>query len=78
MGSGSCGALVTPATLGRGREKGANGSDHLANNDGYSFFRNTPWPIVGGIVPLVFVTLGFTFLGEALLDIFVPKARKEL
>jgi peptide/nickel transport system permease protein len=47
-------------------------------NDGYTFFRNTPWPIIGGILPLVFVTLGFTFLGESLLDIFDPKTRKEL
>lgn len=44
-------------------------------NDGYSFIRNTPWPIIAGVVPLILVTLGFTFLGEALLEIIDPKRR---
>lgn len=47
-------------------------------HDGYSFIRNTPWPIVGGSIPLVLTTIGFTFLGEALRDIFDPKLRKDL
>lgn len=47
-------------------------------NDGYSFIRNTPWIIVAGGVPLIITTLGFTFLGETLRDIFDPKLRKEI
>jgi len=47
-------------------------------NDGYSFIRNTPWLIVSGGIPLVLTTLGFTFLGESLRDIFDPKLRKEI
>ncbi|MGH6719480.1 MAG: ABC transporter permease [Alphaproteobacteria bacterium] len=46
-------------------------------NDGYAFIRNTPWLVVAGGVPLVLTTLGFTFLGEALRDIFDPKLRRE-
>lgn len=46
-------------------------------NDGYSFIRNTPWLIVAGGLPLIVTTLGFTFLGEALRDIFDPKLRKD-
>ena len=45
-------------------------------NDGYSFIRNTPWLVIAGGVPLILTTLGFTFLGEALRDIFDPKLRK--
>lgn len=47
-------------------------------NDGYSFIRNSPWPVVFGGVPIVVATLGFTFLGEALRDIFDPKLRRDL
>ena len=47
-------------------------------NDGYNFIRNSPWPVVFGGVPIVVATLGFTFLGEALRDIFDPKLRKDL
>lgn len=46
-------------------------------NDGYAFIRNTPWLVVAGGVPLVLTTLGFTFLGEALRDIFDPKLRRD-
>lgn len=46
-------------------------------NDGYSFIRNTPWPIIAGGIPLIITTLGFTFLGEALRDTFDPKLRKD-
>jgi len=45
-------------------------------NDGYAFIRNTPWLVIAGGVPLILTTLGFTFLGEALRDIFDPKLRK--
>lgn len=47
-------------------------------NDGYSYIRNSPWPVVAGGIPIVITTLGFTFLGEALRDIFDPKLRKDL
>ena len=45
-------------------------------NDGYNFIRNSPWPVIGGSIPIILVTLGFTFMGEALRDIFDPKLRK--
>ncbi|MGR3912920.1 MAG: ABC transporter permease [Gammaproteobacteria bacterium] len=42
-------------------------------NDGYTLIRNTPWPIIAGSIPLILITLGFTFLGETLRDLFDPK-----
>jgi peptide/nickel transport system permease protein len=45
-------------------------------NEGYSFIRQTPWVVIAGGLPLILATLGFTFLGEALRDIFDPKLRK--
>ncbi|TIP10558.1 ABC transporter permease [Mesorhizobium sp.] len=47
-------------------------------NDGYSYIAQTPWLVIAGGVPIVVATLGFTFLGEALRDIFDPKLRKDL
>ncbi|MGF1525468.1 MAG: ABC transporter permease [Candidatus Competibacterales bacterium] len=47
-------------------------------NDGYSFIRTSPWPVIAGGIPLVITTLGFTFLGEALRDTFDPKLQREL
>ncbi len=47
-------------------------------NDGYSFIRNTPWMVISGGIPLILTTLGFTFLGESLRDIFDPKLRKDI
>lgn len=44
-------------------------------NDGYSYLRNSPWPIVAGGLPLIAVTLGFTFFGESLRDILDPRLR---
>lgn len=46
-------------------------------NDGYSYLRNSPWPIIAGGLPLIAVTLGFTFFGEALRDIFDPRLRRK-
>jgi len=46
-------------------------------NDGYSYLRNSPWPIIAGGLPLIAVTLGFTFFGESLRDIFDPKLRSK-
>lgn len=47
-------------------------------NDGYSYIRNSPWPVLAGGIPIVLTTIGFTFLGEALRDIFDPKLRRDL
>jgi len=47
-------------------------------NDGYTFIRDTPWMVVSGGVPLIFATLGFTLLGEALRDVFDPRLRKDI
>ncbi|MGA9575439.1 MAG: ABC transporter permease [Lysobacterales bacterium] len=44
-------------------------------NDGYSYLRNSPWPIIAAGLPLIAVTLGFTFFGESLRDIFDPRLR---
>jgi peptide/nickel transport system permease protein len=47
-------------------------------NDGFSYIRNTPWPVIAGGIPLILTTLAFTFLGETLRDAFDPKLRKDL
>lgn len=44
--------------------------------DGFDFIRSTPWIIIAGGIPLILVTLAFTFLGEALRDQLDPKLRK--
>lgn len=44
-------------------------------NDGYNLLRNTPWLIIAGSIPLILITLGFTFLGETLRDVVDPKLR---
>ena len=46
-------------------------------NDGYGFIRDTPWPVIAAGTPIVLTTLGFTFLGEALRDIFDPRLQRE-
>ncbi len=46
-------------------------------SDGYAFIRDTPWMIAAGGIPLILTTLGFTFLGEALRDVFDPKLSKD-
>lgn len=45
-------------------------------NEGYLIIRDAPWLVVAGGIPLVLTTLGFTFLGEALRDVFDPKLRQ--
>lgn len=47
-------------------------------NNGYNYIQNSPWPVIAGGIPIILTTLGFTFLGEALRDIFDPKLRKDL
>jgi peptide/nickel transport system permease protein len=45
-------------------------------NDGYGFIRDTPWPVIAGGTPIIISTLGFTFLGETLRDMFDPRLRQ--
>jgi peptide/nickel transport system permease protein len=45
-------------------------------NEGYLIIRDTPWPIIAGGIPLILTTLGFTFLSEALRDVFDPRLRQ--
>ncbi len=42
-------------------------------NEGYLVIRDAPWMVVAAGIPLILTTLGFTFLGEALRDIFDPR-----
>lgn len=44
--------------------------------DGYALVRQTPWLVIGGGLPIIIATLGFTFLGESLRDVVDPKLRK--
>jgi peptide/nickel transport system permease protein len=46
-------------------------------NDGYAFIRNTPWLVIAAGIPLVLTTLGFTFLGETMRDVFDPRLRRD-
>jgi peptide/nickel transport system permease protein len=51
------------------------GADHAAVEVGLAFLgvgiaADTPWPVLAGGLPLVLTTLGFTFLGESLRDVF--------
>jgi peptide/nickel transport system permease protein len=45
--------------------------------DGFSFIREAPWIVIGGGIPLILASLGFTFLGEALRDQLDPKLRRD-
>jgi peptide/nickel transport system permease protein len=45
-------------------------------DEGYKLIREAPWIVVGGGIPLIITTLGFTFLGEALRDMIDPKLRR--
>ncbi len=45
-------------------------------NEGYLVIRDSPWMVIAGGVPLVLTTLGFTFLGEALRDVFDPRMKR--
>ena len=46
-------------------------------SEGFSLIRSAPWLVVAGGVALILTTLGFTFLGETLRDIFDPKLRAQ-
>lgn len=44
-------------------------------NDGFSNIRETPWIVAAGGLPIIITTLGFTFLGETLRDVFDPRLK---
>ena len=44
-------------------------------NDGFSQIRESPWIAIAGGVPIILTTLGFTFLGETLRDVFDPRLK---
>ena len=45
-------------------------------SEGYQNIREAPWIVIGGGLPLIVTTLGFTFLGESLRDFLDPKLRR--
>jgi peptide/nickel transport system permease protein len=44
-------------------------------NDGFANIRDSYWIVIAGGLPIVLTTLGFTFLGETLRDVFDPRLR---
>lgn len=44
-------------------------------NDGFVQIRETPWIAIAGGLPIILTTLGFTFLGETLRDVFDPRLK---
>ncbi len=44
-------------------------------NDGFVNIRETVWIVFAGGMPIILTTLGFTFLGETLRDIFDPRLK---
>ncbi|MEM9032821.1 MAG: ABC transporter permease [Pseudomonadota bacterium] len=44
-------------------------------NDGFTAIRDTPWIAIAGGLPIILTTLGFTFLGETLRDVFDPRLK---
>ena len=44
-------------------------------NDGFGQIRETPWIAIAGGLPIIVTTLGFTFLGETLRDVFDPRLK---
>ena len=44
-------------------------------NDGFTSIRDTAWIAIAGGVPIIITTLGFTFLGETLRDVFDPRLK---
>ena len=45
-------------------------------NDGFASIRDTAWIAIAGGVPIILTTLGFTFLGETLRDVFDPRLKR--
>lgn len=46
-------------------------------NDGFTAIRDTPWIAIAGGLPIIITTLGFTFLGETLRDVFDPRLNSQ-
>ncbi len=44
-------------------------------NDGFANIRESYWIVVAGGIPIILTTLGFTFLGETLRDVFDPRLK---
>ncbi|MGI9508187.1 MAG: ABC transporter permease [Geminicoccaceae bacterium] len=44
-------------------------------NDGFASIRDTAWIAIAGGLPIIVTTLGFTFLGETLRDVFDPRLK---
>ena len=44
-------------------------------NDGFANIRDSYWIVIAGGLPIVLTTLGFTFLGETLRDVFDPRLK---
>ena len=44
-------------------------------NDGFASIRDSSWIVIAGGVPIILTTLGFTFLGETLRDVFDPRLK---
>ena len=44
-------------------------------NDGFANIRDSSWIVIAGGVPIILTTLGFTFLGETLRDVFDPRLK---
>lgn len=44
--------------------------------EGLASIADAPWIVIAGGLPIMLATLGFTFLGEALRDLFDPKLRE--
>lgn len=44
-------------------------------NDGFVNIRDSYWIVIAGGLPIILTTLGFTFLGETLRDVFDPRLR---
>ncbi len=44
-------------------------------NDGFTAVRDTPWIAIAGGFPIILTTLGFTFLGETMRDVFDPRLK---
>lgn len=45
-------------------------------NDGFVNIRDSYWIVIAGGVPIILTTLGFTFLGETLRDVFDPRLKR--
>lgn len=44
-------------------------------NDGFAGIRDSAWVAIAGGLPIIITTLGFTFLGETLRDVFDPRLK---